>query len=168
MPSFEFPKIRLDLIGRNPAGQFKSMADHIVEQMRVTVTKETELLANQVKTNIATKFRNPQKMQPAVGYKVRQAGPGWIGEVDASGEFTGYRPKFMAIQEFGGTVKLPAIFPRQRRALWFTGARHPFASARPHTVQIPPRSYLRLALEQRQAAIAAAFKQATARATEEA
>ncbi len=164
---FEFPKITIQQIGRDAAGRFASMSDHIVEQMRITVTQETGLLSNQVKTNIADKFKNPQKMQPAVGYRVRQAGPGWIGEVDASGDFTGYKPKFMRIQELGGTVKLPAIFPRNKKALWFPGARHPFASARPHNVTIRPRSYLQLALLQRQAAIDAAFKGATVKAIEE-
>ncbi len=159
--------VRLQLIGRDPAGRFSAMETHILAQTQAALTKETTALYNQVRTNISTRFKNPSLMQSAVGMRVRQAGPGFIGEVDASGEITGRRLPFMRIQEVGGTVKLPAIFPKNRQALWFTGARHPFASARPHNVKIPARSYLVLALQQRQAAIAEAFRQATVRGIEE-
>ncbi len=170
--AYEFPKVGLFMVGRDLAGRFVSMETHIVEQMRQTLTRETQILANQVKTNIAARVRNPALMQGAVGMSpVRQQGAAFVAEVDVSGTYTGRRLPFMRIQEEGGTVRIPRIskpFKRgTQQAMHFPGAKYPFAAAKAHNVRIPPRSYLRLALEQRQAAIDAGFKLSINRAVEE-
>lgn len=163
--------IKLELIPRDAgSGRFIKISDNMLNMTREAVAQQTAALYNQVRSNIGANFRNPAKMQTAVGMRVFQRGAQWVGEVDASGEITGRVLPFMRIQEYGGTIQTPAIFPRNARALHFlskSGEEVFTKHTRPHPTRIPARSYLRTALESRQAEIAQAFRVATERAVNE-
>jgi len=49
---------------------------------------------------------------------------------------------YAAIQQFGGTVHLPDIYPQVKQALMWPGALHPVKMARAHDVTLPARPYL--------------------------
>lgn len=49
---------------------------------------------------------------------------------------------YAAIQHFGGTVHLPDIWAKVKRALMWPGALHPVKKAQAHDVTIPARPYL--------------------------
>lgn len=60
--------------------------------------------------------------------------------------------RYAGIQEYGGTVHIPAIRPVSARVLhWTSGGGNVFAMyARAHDVRIPERSYLRSSLREMQ------------------
>ncbi len=163
--------IKLELIPRDAgSGRFVKITDNMLNMTREVVAQQTYALASQVKGNIGATFKNPAAMQSAIGVDVRQRGSQWVGTIEARGEFTGVHLPFMAIQEYGGVVQTPEIFPARARVLRFFGkggdkifAKH----TRPHPTRIPARSYLRTALESRQAEIAQAFRVATEKAVAE-
>ena len=76
---------------------------------------------------------------------------------------------YLRIQEYGGVIHLPEIFPQGAQALhWLSPAKVGFSGAREqeevfarhaaaHDVTLPERSYLRAALAQRRSAIIAGF-----------
>ena len=159
--------IRMEFIPRDALGRFQKIGENLLALTREAMVKTTDALRTQVRINIAGSFRNPNRMMSAVGSNVTQRGTQWIGEVDASGQFTGTRLPYMRIQEYGGIVHLPDIFPKRKQALYFTGASYPFAKAEAHDVTIRGRSYLRAALIQRQQEIQNLFKAAVQQATDQ-
>ncbi len=163
--------IRLELTPRDAAsGRFLKISDNLLSYSRDVVAQQTLALVSQVRSNIGATFHNPGQMQTAVGFRIYQRGSQWVGEVDASGELTGRVLPFMRIQEYGGVAQTPAIFPKKARVLHFmtkTGQEVFAKRTKPHPTRIPPRSYFRMALEQRQAEIQQAFNAAVTRAVNE-
>jgi phage virion morphogenesis protein len=49
---------------------------------------------------------------------------------------------YAAIHQLGGKISLPAMKPKNKRALYWPGAAHPYKSVRAHSVTIPARPYL--------------------------
>lgn len=54
---------------------------------------------------------------------------------------------YAGIQQHGGTVHLPDIWPKVKQALMWPGALHPVKMARAHDVTIPARPYLMIQQE---------------------
>lgn len=78
---------------------------------------------------------------------------------DALRGIVGTNVKYARIHEYGGTIHLPAMVPRRRRALRFeVGGAVVFAKrVRAHDVTMPERSFLRSSLEERRPKILQAF-----------
>ena len=70
--------------------------------------------------------------------------------------------KYARIHEYGGTIRIPDVYPVRAQALhFFTGGKEVFAKhVRAHTVTMPERSFMRSALADRRDAILAALKAA--------
>jgi phage virion morphogenesis protein len=49
---------------------------------------------------------------------------------------------YSAIHQLGGTVHVPAMKPKNKKALFWPGAAHPVKSVKAHDVRIPARPYL--------------------------
>lgn len=79
---------------------------------------------------------------------------------DAITGIVGTNLEYMAIHEYGGTINVPEIRPRNAKALHFyVGGKEVFAMrARAHTVTMPERSFLRSALRDRREAFLAAVR----------
>jgi hypothetical protein len=124
----------------------------------------TAMVNAQAKANIARMFNHPDRMQDTLSESVADSGATVTGTVTAAGL------PYLRIQEYGGVVQVPEIFPVNVRALHFlapsslgfSGAQwqdEVFAAhAAPHEVRLPERSYLRAALAQRRSEIIAAFQ----------
>lgn len=140
---------------------------------KLKVQEQTTILARTTRRNITRLFHNPEKMRSAIGWEVQEQGDEIIGTVDASGRISGVILPYMRIQEEGGTVDTPEIFPKDSRALLFFSGSHGgtlfdgkieldkvYAQhTRAHETRIPQRSYLHTALEERREAILRAFDQ---------
>ena len=148
--SFEYQGLR-DLQGR-----FQRIAGEEARNAESDVRAATELVYQQAKANIARMFRNPGRMQNALRMTFNRVSGGTRGSVEIEG--VGY-----VTQEFGGTRPY-VIFPGAgKKVLAFEGSA-PFGSAgqtvfTPYVLHppLPERSYLRLALEQKQAEIRELF-----------
>ncbi len=122
------------------------------------------LVESQAKANIARLFNHPDKMQDTLDAKVVDGTWTVTGTVTAAGL------PYLRIQEYGGVIHVPEIFPQAAKALhWLSPAAVGFSGARgqddvfamhaaAHDVRLPERSYLRAALAQRRAEIIAAFQ----------
>ncbi len=73
--------------------------------------------------------------------------------------------EYAAIHEYGGTIHVPEIRPRNAKALHFyVGGKEVFAKkAKAHDVHMPERSFLRSALRDRREAFVAAVRAALAK-----
>jgi hypothetical protein len=123
----------------------------------------TALVQNQASDNIARLFNKPGDMQNTLSSKVDDAGTTLTGTVTAAGK------PYLRIQEYGGVIHLPEIFPVNAQALhWLGPAKVGFSGAQQqdevfamhaaaHDVTLPERSYLRAALFQRKSEIIAGF-----------
>jgi hypothetical protein len=149
-----------ELIGRfarQPAEQHRRM---------VTVMHDaTGMVRNQARANIARLFNTPDRMQDTLDATVVDGTWMVTGTVTAAGL------PYLRIQEYGGVIQTPEIFPQAAQALhWLATAATGFsgAGASPegvfamhtaaHQTRLPERSYLRSALAQRRAEIIAAFQ----------
>jgi hypothetical protein len=124
----------------------------------------TALVESQARANIARLFNHPERMQDTLDAKVVDGTWTVTGTVTAAGQ------PYLRIQEYGGVVHVPEIFPVNAQALhWISPAKVGFsgtheqegvfsAHAAAHDVRLPERSYLRAALAQRRAEIIAAFQ----------
>jgi hypothetical protein len=124
----------------------------------------TALVEAQAKANIARLFNTPDRMQDTLSRQVTDAGTTVTGTVTAAGL------PYLRIQEMGGVIHVPEIFPRAAQALhWLSPAAVGFSGAHEqegvfamhaaaHDVRLPERSYLRAALAQRRAEIIAGFQ----------
>lgn len=120
-----------------------------------------ELVATQARANMRSLFKGSGKVAD-ISVRVTRSGDEVTGTITAGGT------PYARIHEFGGTIHLPEIFPVQAQALHWVDksgddvfARHAAA----HDVVIPERSYLRSALEQREADIRRVFDEAVAGAS---
>jgi hypothetical protein len=149
-------------------GRFRNATQSLHDRLLGIITEEVGLIADNARARMAELFKNPSIMQRSVGTSVEDGGTFIYGTVFAAGL------PYLRIQEYGGTIMTPEIFPSTARALHFfanrsTGFR-PGAEAstnevftkstRAHPTRIPERSYMRYALAQRRAAIRARFAQA--------
>ena len=141
------------------SGAGNRVVDAIEREMRVQIP----LLVDQVRGNIGERFNNPGLMQSAIGSDVTRASTAVYGAVDASGRLSGVVLPYMAIQETGGTVNVPAFGPRDRSALaFFDGGVQFFAHrVRAHAVNIPAHHYMRDAIVERREAMIEAFRRVT-------
>jgi hypothetical protein len=143
--------------GRQPAEQHQRMVK--------VMHDATALVASQARANIFRLFNHPDKMQDTIDATVVD------GTWEVTGTVTAAGLPYLRIQEFGGVIQTPEIFPRAAQALhWLSPASTGFSGAgasaegvfamhtRAHETRIPERSYLRAALDQRRAEIIAAFQ----------
>ena len=77
----------------------------------------TTLVENQAKANVARLFNTPERMQDTLSPKVEDSGTTVTGTVTAAG-----RP-YLRIQEYGGVIQTPEIFPRSAQALHWRAPR---------------------------------------------
>ena len=120
-------------------------------RLKGAVRELTELVAETARANMARLFKGPVA---EITTEVSDSGDVITGTVTAGGT------PFARIHEYGGTVHTPEIFPVNAQALhWVSPGGDVFARhAAAHDTQIPERSYLRAALEQREADILARFE----------
>jgi hypothetical protein len=132
------------------------------------ITDEVGQVADNARARMGELFKNPGRMQAAISTSVEDGGSFIYGAITAFGL------PYLAIQEYGGVVMTPEIFPVNARALHFFTDRAAFfrpeataatgevfaKSTRAHPTVLPERSYLRYALAQRRSAIRARFAQA--------
>lgn len=124
----------------------------------------TDLVRAQAKANIARLFNKPEAMQDTLDATVVDGTWTVTGTVTAEGK------PYLRIQEYGGIIHLPEIFPQGAQALhWLSPTQVGFSGAQQqdevfarhaaaHDVTLPERSYLRAALFQRRAEIIAGFQ----------
>jgi len=132
--------------------RFGRMPGQVRQRLRQVVRDMSELVAETARANMARLFKGPVA---EITTQVTDSGDVITGTITAGGT------PFAAIHEYGGTVHIPEIFPVQAQALhWVSkGGAEVFARhAAAHDVRIPERSYLRSALDQREADIIAAFQ----------
>ena len=133
----------------------------IRHRMNLAARGAAELVATQARTNMRSLFKGSGRVAD-ISVRVTRSGDEVTGEVSAGGT------PYARIHEYGGTVHLPDIFPVQAQALhWISKAGDEvFAKhAAAHDEEIPKRSYLRSALEQREADIWRVFEEAVAGAS---
>jgi hypothetical protein len=150
--------------------RFANATKALHDKLLGIVTDEVAQIADNARARMAELFKNPSTMQAAVGTSVEDGGTFIYGSVFAAGL------PYLRIQEFGGTIMTPEIFPSAARALHFFANRSALfrsgaeaatnevftKSTRAHPTRIPERSYMRYALAQRRASIRARFAQAAA------
>lgn len=92
-------------------------------------------------------------LRRSITYTVHETDQAIVGTVGTNLEYA-------AIHEYGGTIHVPEIRPRNAKALHFyVGGREVFAMrARAHTITMPQRSFLRSALADRRDAFIAAVR----------
>lgn len=136
---------------------------HVPGAVAATVRQETAILAETVKARMAALFRNPARMQAAVGTQVNDTGEGAEGIVFAQGL------PYLRIQEYGGTTRPHVILPVHGKVLAFLSAGGGFKGLSGSEMvftrkvmhpgsRIPERSYMRSALAMRRNAIIAALR----------
>lgn len=150
---------------------FRNATKALHDRLLGIVSEEVEIIGDLARARMAELFKNPGKMQASVGTRVEDGVTFIYASVIASGL------PYLAIQEYGGAVMTPDIFPSSARALHFftsgsagfTGSRAQSVSnevftahTRAHITVLPERSYMRYALAQRAGAIRARFAQAAA------
>jgi phage gpG-like protein len=123
-------------------------------RLNLAVRGASELVATQARANMRSLFKGSGKVAE-ISVRVTRSGEEVTGEITAGGT------PYARIHEYGGTIHLPEIFPVHAQALhWVSkGGDEVFARhAAAHDVVIPERSYLRSAVEQREADIMRVFE----------
>ena len=143
--------------------RLQGTGNRVTDALEAEMRRQMPLMSQAVKENIATRFRNPQRMQSAVSPgEVQRQGDVITGEVDASGRRTGVNVPFMSIQESGGVTSPHPIVARVARELaffwenegiWFFGRRvnHPGS-------KIPAHNFVRDAFDERKGPMLDAFR----------
>lgn len=157
-------QVKIDVRGwQSLATEIGNLAPRLNEDLTTTVTEQTlELQRHVVEDKLSGQVLHVRSgnLRRSITAKV-EGGDGSIRGI------VGTNLVYAAIHEFGGTVHVPAMRPIHAKALhWIgEGGEDVFAmSTRPHTVNIPERSYLRSALADLRPAILAALRRAIQKA----
>lgn len=131
-------------------------AEKLRPALRRTVERETiALQAHVVGQKLSGQVLHVRSgtLRRSITYTVRDDADGIVGTVGTNLEYA-------AIHEYGGTIHVPEIRPRQAKALrFYVGGVAVFARrARAHDVHMPQRSFLRSALADRREAFVAAVR----------
>lgn len=126
--------------GRMPAA--------VKERVRRVVTEEALRTEARIKEKLSGEVLNVRTgdLRRSITHRVEEDAESVTGRVFSSGDV-----KYAAIHEFGGTIQIPEIFPKNGQALhFFVGSSEVFAAhTRAHTVTMPERSYMRSTLRER-------------------
>lgn len=99
--------------------RISAVGGRVAEALETETRRQMDLMVDAVRSNIAADFRNPGRMQSAVGSRTQRAGDVITGELDASGQLTETPLPFMGIQEAGGTTRPHVIEARSGGVLAF-------------------------------------------------
>lgn len=148
---------------------FQNATKALHDRLLGIVTEEVQEIADLARARMGELFKDPARMQASVDTLVQEGGTFIYGAIFASGL------PYLQIQEYGGAVMTPDIFPTSASALHFFSdtsagftASRAFAASdeiftrgtRAHLTVLPERSFMRYALAQRASAIRERFAQA--------
>ncbi len=154
--------------------RFRNATKALHDRLLGIITDEVGQVETLARLRLAELFPNASRMQAALSTSVEDGGTVINGTVTASGL------PYLRIHEYGGRTSPHDIFPVNARALNFfsdhaalfraaatAGTQEVFAKSVHHPgSQMPERSYLRYALQQRRSAIRSAFADAAMKAFE--
>lgn len=162
--------IRLDIVGFDTqVARLKGMGDRVPVVMRRAMNEsvhlihskvmEEKLLGQVLNRRTGNLLRNIRSEVVQIGLLATKT-MGLLGRV-----FVGSGAPYGKIHEFGGTVQIPEIVPKNKKALRFfvgnnyLGTDVIFArKTRAHPVTIPQRSFLRSTLKERAEDVKAIFQ----------
>ncbi len=141
--------------------RFSGLGPALHAALRQTVERETIALQRLVvEGKLSGQVLNVRTgtLRRSITYRIEEDAVGIRGTV-------GTNLRYAAIHEFGGTIHVPEIRPRVKKALHFyVGGAEVFAMrARAHDVRMPERSFLRSSLAERREAFVAAVRATIAR-----
>lgn len=126
-------------------------AEAFLQKLEPVILTATELglrdfierVANRVRLKLSGQVLRVRsgRLRQSIHTRVTKLEGGFLAQV-------GTNVKYARIHEYGGWVRLPAIFPVKKKALhFFIGSKEIFAKfVRAHAIRIPERSYLRSSL----------------------